>query len=34
VPKGFGAAAVDVILTVRDAAGQEIFHTFKVSVTE
>jgi len=30
VPAGFAAAEVDVILTVADSSGQEIFQTFKV----
>jgi hypothetical protein len=32
VPAEFGEAEVSVILTVSDAAGQEIFHTFRVAV--
>jgi hypothetical protein len=34
VPADFAEAEVDVILTVRDAAGQEMFHTFKITVTD
>jgi hypothetical protein len=33
VPKGLAEQEADVILTVSDASGQEIFHTFKVAVT-
>jgi hypothetical protein len=32
VPADFAEAQVDVILTVSDAAGQEILHTFRVAV--
>jgi hypothetical protein len=32
VPAGFPDREVDVIVTVSDASGQEIFHTFKVVV--
>jgi hypothetical protein len=31
VPAAFADAEVDVLLTVSDASGQEIFHTFKVA---
>jgi hypothetical protein len=34
VPKNFSAAEADVILTVSDASGQEIFHTFKIGVRD
>jgi WD40 repeat protein len=34
VPKDFAEAEVDVILTVGDASGQEVFHTFKVAVKD
>ncbi|MBI1917848.1 MAG: hypothetical protein HYS12_24400 [Planctomycetes bacterium] len=32
VPKDFSEAEVDVILTVSDASGQEVFHSFKLTV--
>src|SRR5207249_4958117 len=32
VPVDFADAAVDVILTVKDSTGQEVFHTFKIGV--
>ncbi len=32
VPANFAEPEVDVILTVSDASGQEIFHTFKIAV--
>jgi hypothetical protein len=32
VPKDFAEAEVDVILTVGDGSGQEVFHTFKITV--
>jgi hypothetical protein len=34
VPAGFAESRVDVILTVGDAAGQEIFHTFRLAVVD
>jgi S1-C subfamily serine protease len=32
VPANFAEPEVDVILTVSDASGQEVFHTFKIAV--
>ncbi len=32
VPASFGEAEVTVIVTVSDASGQEIFHTFRIAV--
>jgi hypothetical protein len=32
VPAGNAAKETDVIVTVSDATGQEMFHTFKVGV--
>jgi hypothetical protein len=32
VPRDFAEAEVDVILTVSDASGQEVFHTFKIAI--
>jgi predicted Zn finger-like uncharacterized protein len=32
VPKDFGQTEADVLLTVGDATGQEIFHSFRVAV--
>jgi predicted Zn finger-like uncharacterized protein len=32
VPKDFGQTETDVLLTVGDATGQEIFHSFRVAV--
>jgi hypothetical protein len=34
VPKDVGLGTVDVILTVTNAAGKEVFHTFKLAVTD
>jgi hypothetical protein len=34
VPKDHAGNEADVILTVSDASGQEIFHTFKISVRD
>ena len=34
VPADFGQAELDVIVTVSDASGQEIFHTFKIAVAD
>jgi predicted Zn-dependent protease with MMP-like domain len=34
VPKDFAEAEVNVILTVSDAAGQEVFHTFKIGIKD
>jgi hypothetical protein len=34
VPKNFADATVDVILTVSDSSGQEVFHTFKIAVRD
>jgi hypothetical protein len=34
VPRDFAEAEVDVILTVSDASGQEVFHTFKLAVRD
>jgi WD40 repeat protein len=34
VPRDNALAEVDVILTVGDASGQEVFHTFKVAVKD
>ena len=34
VPRDFGEREVTVILTVRDAAGQEVFHTFRLAVKD
>jgi hypothetical protein len=34
VPAGFAEAEAGVIVTVSDASGQEVFHTFKVAVRE
>ena len=34
VPADFKGAGSDVILTVRDASGQEAFHTFTIRVTD
>ena len=32
VPRGYEAAEVSVILTVRDAGGQEVLHSFRLQV--
>src|SRR5262249_3759668 len=32
VPRDFADTEADVILTVKDRTGQEVFHTFKVAV--
>src|SRR5262249_10300016 len=34
VPRNFSATEADVILTVSDASGQEVFHTFKLAVRD
>jgi hypothetical protein len=34
VPAGFQGAEADVLITVRDASGQEVFHTFTVRVSD
>jgi hypothetical protein len=34
VPADFEEKEVDVILTVSDASGQEVFHTFKITVAD
>jgi hypothetical protein len=34
VPADFADAEADVILSVADASGQEIFHTFKIAVAK
>lgn len=34
VPKGFAGRETDVILTIGDKAGQEIFHTFRIAVID
>jgi hypothetical protein len=34
VPKDFAEAEVNIILTVSDAAGQEVFHTFKIGIKD
>ena len=32
VPAGFADRSADVVLTVTDASGQEVFHTFKIAI--
>ncbi len=34
VPAGFAEPEVDVLLTISDASGQEIFHTFKIAIKD
>ena len=34
VPANFAEPEIDVILTVSDASGQEVFHTFKIGVAQ
>src|SRR5262249_9686823 len=34
VPAGYAQPETDVLITVSDAAGQEIFHTFRVSLND
>jgi len=34
VPKDFADGATDVILTVSDAGGQEVFHSFKLTISD
>lgn len=34
VPADFKEAQVDVIMTISDSSGQEIFHTFKIAIAE